>query len=263
MSRFPEGMRWVRSDGTPDKATRVHKEMEWHKYLREVEHLHTPQTPIRVAYLEFLHEPYYNLIVTEGTKYLGVVRPTTLLNDLLKWGDVPFYKVLSEPLKRIVEEGVKLKLETDDREFREVIKRGQLRIPVLRNVDVIGEVDLFEVFRDVPPKVDVFLKAKQIPSLEKEASIVDALDLLSSSPVILVDNKVLDIAILLRALWKKELRRKKVNEINLRISDLRLENIKPVKSAEEAKDYMITHHKPYAIIKDEGEFKVILLEDFL
>ena len=262
MSRFPEGIRWVRSDGTPDKATRVHKEAEWHKYVKEVEHLHTPQTPIRSAYLEFLGEPYHNLIVAEGVKYAGIVRALTLLKDLFKWGNVPFYKVLAEPIKRIIENGETLKLDSDDKEFWQVVKRGQLRVPVLKGEDVVGEVDLFDVLRDVTPKVDVLLKARKIPSLEKDANIVDALDLLSSSPVVLVDDKALDVASILRALWKKELRRKTINEINLKVSDIEMEKIKPVKTAEDAIDYMLTYHKPYAIIKDEGEFKVILLEDF-
>ncbi len=262
MSRFPEGVRWVRSDGTPDKMSRIHKEMEWHKYLKEVEHLHTPQTPLRVAYLEFLNEPFHNLIVAEGTKYLGIARAYTLLKDLFSWGDVPFYKVLTEPLKRIIESGVSLNIDADDKAFWEVVKKGQLRIPVLRGEEVIGEVDLFDVLRETTPKVDVLLKARQIPSLEREATLVDALDLLAQSPVVLVDDKALDISTILKALWKKEFRRKKISELNLKVEEVELERLTVCKNIEEVKDFMLTHHKPYAVTKDERGYKVITIEDF-
>ena len=218
--RVPEGPRFLRSDGTPDKATRIHKEHKWYNEVIEPEFLHAPSSPLRPAVIEILSRNISNVIVAEGDKYQGVVRLPKLASSLALWREreVPIYKLLLEPLKRF-EEGIPAITEdSPDKEVASLLNANPCidEYPVVSSEGkVVAILPIREIIaKYVPQMSTVTLKEVVDDEVPVVGSVGEALMIMRDKevPVVYVEDKVLDARDVLKTIWEN--RRLNIGEVS-------------------------------------------------
>ncbi len=252
--RRPEGPRFLRSDGTPPKPTRVHKEQRWLDEAREPEVLHTPATPFRVALLEMLNRNLLNVIVTDGDKYVGLVTLPRIASEIALWekADVPIYKVLLEPLKRALVSAKPLSLSMDDKEVSEVLKETvpSDEYPIVQDEKAVGILPLREVVAKRPCDSTLGNLAVEVP---KANDVKSALKVMyeSLAPVVRVEDRVIDARDLAKRIWEE--RTLEVGALSL--NDLPHEPYETFKESvklSEAIESLDIHKVDYILVEREG-----------
>jgi len=264
-SHVPEGPRFLRSDGTPDKSTRIHKEHKWHKEVVEPEFLHAPNSPTRVAVIEMLKRNISNVILAEGDKYQGVVELPRLAASLALWRDrdVPVYKVLLEPLKRFENKIEPISEESSDREVSLLLEKYPLldEYPVITEEDkVVGVLPVREILSKYAPQ----LLSTPIKELDGEevpvvGSIGEALMIMEEKmlPVVFVEDKTLDARSVLEVVWNN--RRVKIGEIGYNASLKEPAIFKGEISVKDILSEINLSKVDYILVDDEGKVKYVPL----
>ncbi len=252
--RRPEGPRFLRSDGTPPKLTRVHKEQRWLDEARELEVIHTPATPFRAALLEMLNRNVLNVIVGDGVKYLGLVTLPKLASEVALWEkkDEPIYKVLLEPLKRALMNARPLTLDMGDKEVREVLEQAPPsdEYPIVQGDKAVGILPLREVVAKRPCEAALGSIAKPVPVAK---DLNEALKVMyeTSSPVVSIEDRVLDSRDLAKRIWEErtlEVGQLSLNDLPHEPYEVFKENVK----LSEAVESLDIHRVDYVLVKGEG-----------
>ncbi|UXD22414.1 hypothetical protein IPA_04510 [Ignicoccus pacificus DSM 13166] len=262
--RVPEGPRFLRSDGTPDKMTRVHKEQKWINETKEPEVLHSPNAPLRSVVIELLQSNLLNVIVAEGDKYLGVgtLPKVTALIALWRDRNTPIYKIFLEPLKRLEERVPPITDEMNDKDVSKLLDENALidEYPVVSNEKVVAILPVREIigkYSPSAPSVQLSSIAQEVP---KVGSVGEALLVMEEKgvPVVLVEDKVLDARSVLKKIWDE--RRKSIGEVSF--DDVATENFNLFKASLTLKEILeeIDPHKvDYILVDDDGKVKYVPL----
>ena len=217
--KTPEGTRYLRSDGTPNKATRRHKEENWIKYAKSPEEVHSPQANLRAIVLELLNSHFIsNVILADGDKYVGVARLPKIAASIALWHerDAPVYEILLEPVKRVEEKLEPIDSEMSDKEVKELLKSEPLLdlYPVTEEGKIVASLPVREVLAthlSELPAVQLRELSMELPSA---STLGEALMLMNEKalPVVLVGDKVIKARDVLARIWQE--RRKSVSDIN-------------------------------------------------
>ncbi len=250
----PEGPRFLRSDGTPSKLTRIHKEQHWLDEARELEVVHTPASPIRVAILEMINRNILDVIISDGDKYLGLVTLPKLVSEIALWEkkDEPIYKVFLEPLKRALIKVKPLDLGMDDKEVAEILSSAvpSDEYPIVQEEKVVGMLPLREVVAKRPCDKALGSIAREVPVAK---DITEALKLMyeTASPVVGVEERIIDSRDLAKRIWEERTH----NVGDLSLNDLPHEPHEVFKEnvrLSEAIESLDIHKADYILVKKEG-----------
>ena len=215
---MPEGTRYLRSDGTPSKISRKHRDENWIKYVKSPEEVHSPQANLRAVVLELLHTHLIsNVILADGDKYVGVARLPKIAASIALWHerDMPIYEILLEPVKRVEERLEPIDSEMSDKEVRELLKSEPLLdlYPVTEEGKVVASLPVREALAShlsELPTVQLRDLSMEVPNA---STLGEALILMNERalPVVLVGDKVIKARDVLTRIWEE--RRKSVSDI--------------------------------------------------
>ena len=253
--RTPEGPRFLRSDGTPDKQTRIHTEAKWLDYVKPPEALHSPNATFRVAFLEFLTNNRMNIILADGDKYLGVTTLPKVVGATALWRerDEPVYKILMEPLKRVEERMTPLVDGSNDKEVAEALNKAPPsvdEVPVVKGERVVGVLNVRDVASKEVLDVPVGELAVRLPTV---GSVGEALMEMEEKglPVVAVEDRLLDARDVARRIWEE----RTLPVGSIKIEDLLIEPYEVYKqnvSLREALENFDPHKEDYLLV-DLGE----------
>jgi len=205
--RTPEGPRFLRSDGTPDKLTRIHKEQKWLEDAGEPEALHSPNTTFRAALLEMLTLHRLNVIVADGDKYVGLATLPRLAATVALWKerDLPIFKILLEPLKRIEERAEPVEDGMGDKEVASVLEAlppAVDEVPVVKEDKVVGVLRLRDLISKRVSEATLGTLAEELPVV---GSVGEALMIMEQRglPVTVVEDRILDARDVAKRIWEE------------------------------------------------------------
>ncbi len=217
--RTPEGIRYLRSDGTPSKLSRKHKEEKWVKFASPLEEVHSPQANLRSVVLELLHtRTISNAIIADGDKYVGVARLGKIAASIALWHDrnAPIYEILLEPIKRVEERLEPIDSEMSDKEVRELITKEPLLdlYPVVENGKLVASVATREALISHASEVQRVQLSEIALDMPQANTVGEALMLMNEKgvPAVLVHDKVLKARDVLSKIWEE--RRRKISELS-------------------------------------------------
>jgi len=250
--RTPEGPRFLRSDGTPEKLTRVHKEYKWVQEVGEPEALHSPSTTFRAVLLDMLNTHRLNVIVADGDKYVGIATLPKLAAAISLWREreTPIYKILLEPLKRIEEKVEPLVDGMGVKEVAEVLRKLPPAVdeaPVVKEEKVVGVLKLREVIAKYVSDVTLGSLAVRIPTV---GSVGEALMEMENKdlPVVMVEDRALDARDVAKRIWEE--RTKPVGSVHF--EDLLTEPYEVFKESvtlREALEHLDPHKVDYILVE--------------
>lgn len=216
---MPEGTRYLRSDGTPSKLSRKHKEEKWISYVKEPEEVHSPQANLRSIILELLNSrTISNVILADGDKYVGIARLPKIAASIALWHerDTPIYEIFLEPVKRVEEKVTPIDGEMSDKEVRELIKNEPLidLYPVVEEGKVVASLPIREILATRVSDLPAIQLGELALELPRANTLGEALMLMDEKvfPIVLVGDKVLKARDVLMKIWEE--RRNPIGEVS-------------------------------------------------
>ncbi len=221
----------------------------------EPEALHSPNSTFRATLLEFLNVHRLNVIVADGDKYVGLATLPKLVAAIALWREreLPIYKILLEPLKRIESKVEPILDGMGDKEVAQVLRKAPAAVdemPVVKEEKVVGVLKIREVIAKEVSDVTLGSLAEPVPRV---GSVGEALMEMESKelPVVAVEDRILDARDVAKRIWEE--RTKPIGHVSF--EDLLVEPYEVFKENVTVREVMehLDPHKVDYILVESGE----------